>query len=304
MITETLKVEKNRSQIVYNSLIQYGCIIKADNNPYLGWKLAHDSFTIMYYTSGKLVIQGNGDISPILKVIGNMMNSSVSTPYEASELTSTKGSYVSHIGADEVGKGDYFGPLVVGACYVPGSVYTLLEESGINDSKKITDKNIYQLYELIKVNCEYAMQVIEPYRFNTMYQEYKNIAKLLAQVHAENIKTLIDKLNEKGLGYNKVVIDQFSSNKGRLASVLKGISFEQMHKAESVDLPTACASIIARRYFLDYFEKMNSEYSFEFPKGATFVIDSGRKFVSKYGVDTLKKVAKVSFKTTTQILGF
>ena len=53
--------------------------------------------------------------------------------------------YIDSIGSDEVGTGDYFGPIVVTASYVNKSDITFLEELGVKDSKKLTDKKIIKI---------------------------------------------------------------------------------------------------------------------------------------------------------------
>jgi len=48
--------------------------------------------------------------------------------------------------------------------------------------------------------------------------------------------------------------------------------------------------------------KMNKKYSFKFPKGSSNVINPAKDFVKKYGVDELRRVAKIGFKTTKKVL--
>jgi ribonuclease HIII len=112
-------------------------------------------------------------------------------------------------------------------------------------------------------------------------------------------------LQEKGIECKKVVIDQFSSKKSRVVDELgplaKGVKFVQFHKGES-DIAVAFASVIARAIFLEELGKMNEEYYFTFPKGASNVITAAREFVKKNGVDELEKVAKTSFKTTKKVI--
>jgi ribonuclease HIII len=75
----------------------------------------------------------------------------------------------------------------------------------------------------------------------------------------------------------------------------------QHHKGES-DIAVACASVIARGIFLEEWGRMNDEYAFDFPKGASNVIEKGKEFVRIYGSEKLNEVAKIGFKTTKQIL--
>ena len=74
----------------------------------------------------------------------------------------------------------------------------------------------------------------------------------------------------------------------------------QFHKGES-DIAVAIASVIARAIFLIEFKSMCDKYNFDFPKGSSIVIDSARDFVSKFGIDELRNVAKISFQTTKEV---
>ena len=49
------------------------------------------------------------------------------------------------IGCDEVGTGDYFGPLVVCCAYVPEELISKLQAMGIKDSKALEDPEICHL---------------------------------------------------------------------------------------------------------------------------------------------------------------
>ena len=51
-------------------------------------------------------------------------------------------SQLSMIGSDEVGTGDYFGPITVCAAYVRQDQIHLLKELGVQDSKNLNDEKI------------------------------------------------------------------------------------------------------------------------------------------------------------------
>ena len=114
----------------------------------------------------------------------------------------------------------------------------------------------------------------------------------------------LEDLKNKNIPCESVVIDQFASSKSRILNEVGQLGIKlnvnQFHKGES-DIAVAAASIIARGIFLEEFKKMNEEYGFSFPKGASDVINSGIEFVQKYGREELRKVAKVSFRTSQKI---
>ncbi|HRI05441.1 MAG TPA: ribonuclease HIII [Candidatus Dojkabacteria bacterium] len=288
MNTESIKIDQSQEGGIFDALVKLGFTKKADPNPYLKWKLSNGAVTVLLYSSMKLVVQGNVDLKSILNIVtGNQVE---------------QPDYIPHIGADEVGKGDYFGPLIVAACYIPSEAYARVASLGITDSKKLSDRQIVDMYSKIKDLVVYKITTLMPNQYNTEYKIYMNVAKLLAKLHGENIKDLVKELSSRNFDYNYAVIDQFSTNKGRLGKEMVGVEFMQMHHAESQDLPTATASIIARTYFLKAIEEMSQHYDFPFPLGAVHVVEQGREFVKKYGKDELENVAKVSFRTTQTVL--
>ncbi|MCD4756278.1 ribonuclease HIII [bacterium] len=242
------------------------------------------------YTSGKLVLQGSEDFTQIIVSIKG------DEKYE---------DIIPHMGVDEVGKGDYFGSLVVVACFVDEAFVKKISHLGFGDSKKFSDKKILQLYDEVKDYPYYYPIIVYPNMYNDLVNEYGNVSILLAKQHSQCIETGLQDLAEKKIECRKVVIDQFSSSKSRVLDELgplgKGIEVEQFHKGES-DIAVAAASILARGIFLEEFDRLQSKYDFDFPKGATHVIESGVEFVQRYGEEKLRDVAKVGFKTTQKVL--
>jgi len=243
------------------------------------------------YTSGKLVLQGSEDFTQTIVYIKGSSE-------EQKDM-------VPHIGVDEVGKGDYFGPLVVVACFVDKDFVEKISALGFDDSKKFSDKKILKLYDEVRDYPYYYPIVLAPNDYNDLINKYGNLAILLAKQHTQCIERGLEDLKERGVKCKKVVIDQFSSSKNRILDELgplgKSVSVEQFHKGES-DIAVAAASIIARGIFLEEFDKLRSKYEFDFPKGATHVIEPGVDFVRRYGEEELREVAKVSFKTTQKVL--
>ncbi len=244
---------------------------------------------VTLYTSRKIVFQGKEDFADIVQAIQG--DSYVD--------------FVSHIGVDEVGKGDYFGPLVVVACFVDEEFYKKVKALGVGDSKKFSDSRILKMYEEMKEYPYYYSSIVSPEEYNRLIKETGNVAILLAKQHSKVIEMALEDLRRKKIECKKVVIDQFSSKQNRVKDELgtlgKGVEFEQYHKGES-DIAVACASVFARAIFLEEMEKMSNEYYFDFPKGASHVIEQGKEFVKRYGADELGKVAKVSFKTTRKLV--
>ena len=289
--TLTLHVADSVAQeAVVKTLQSLGLQQDSDKSEYTLWRMRGEGVVAILYTSGKLVVQGI-KASQIVNELDLMKRSDKK--------------FTAHIGVDEVGKGDYFGPLVVVAAYVSGDTVGELEKLGVGDSKKLSDSRIRELGAKLQEILSHREIAVTPSEYAELNSELGNVSILLAQKHAQAVSELDGVLKEDGVVCEEVVFDQFSKRKDRLVKELaqRGVTMgiSQFHKGES-DIAVAAASILARYYFLQRWDQMESEYEFQFPKGASEVIDAGKEFVAKFGAQELEKVAKVSFKTTGQIL--
>ena len=280
--TTTIKVSKGEERALISGLLNLGFMQESINNPYVSKRFTGFDLVVMLYTSGSLVIQGVGNPEVVTSLISN--NEDV---------------FHSHIGSDEVGKGDYFGPLVVASAFLDNNSYQIVKRLGVTDSKKLSDLKILDIYKEIKDKVVYNTTVVTSLEYNTQLKSFKNISYFLANIHKRTVEGLL----KRDIKAEYIVIDQFSVDKRRLSNEFKDIpvSMRQFHKGES-DIAVACASVIARAVFLNEMEKMSKNYGFEFPKGASDVITSGKKFIERFGKDELTNVAKVSFKTTQSII--
>jgi len=214
-----------------------------------------------------------------------------------------------HIGTDESGKGDFFGPLVSAAVFVNAKTKRELDSLGVMDSKKLSDGRIRKLAAEIRrvADGQYAVTRINPDRFNTLFRqmksEGKNLNTLLAWGHARSIEDLLG----KGVKAPFAVIDQFGDvsyieNKILADTRQSGIEILQYPKAES-DTAVAAASILARESFIDWLERESAKLGLPLPRGASdLVIAAGREIVARYGADKLASVAKLNFKTIDKVL--
>lgn len=204
-----------------------------------------------------------------------------------------------HIGVDESGKGDYFGPLVIAACYV-GPEH-LAELDGVKDSKKITDPMILKLADTIKRTCPYAVVAIGPAKYNELYERIQNLNRLLSWGHAQAIENVLAKQPA-----DLAISDRFGDSsyiKSLLAKKGLKVKLESVVRAES-DIAVAAASILARAEFLHRMRRLAQDFGTDIPKGASQgVIEAGKRFVAKHGAGALGNVAKLHFKTTQSVLG-
>ncbi len=210
-----------------------------------------------------------------------------------------------YIGVDESGKGDFFGPLVIAGVVSNEHLNKELEKFGVKDSKKLSDKRVFELSEKIKEICIFNVVIIKPKRYNEL-TENLNLNKLLAWGHARVIENLLKEIEKVGFKCTKAISDQFGDENYLLNSLMqmgKKINLVQTHKADESDIAVASASILARAEFLRQLKILSEKYGMEFPKGAgKNVVNFANEFVKKFGKDELKNVAKLHFKTTKQIL--
>jgi ribonuclease HIII len=126
------------------------------------------------FSTGKALIQGKpGDLQTEIKswwysrdvpsAKPTTQSSLLDTPLD---LSTTNFTGRARIGLDESGKGDYFGPLVIGAVFVDKQTEGKLISLGVRDSKLLSDNRILTLAEEIKAMCSHFVVPIEPERYN------------------------------------------------------------------------------------------------------------------------------------------
>ena len=209
------------------------------------------------------------------------------------------------IGTDESGKGDYFGPLVSAGVYVDERSAKELTICGVTDSKNLTDSRNLELAEhVVKISRgRFAIIEISPEKYNDLYDQFrkekKNLNTLLAWGHAKAMEEILSKVDCK-----TAIADQFADERFILSKLQergKTLKLIQMPKAEQ-NIAVAAASILARARFLEKLSKLSNEYKINLPKGASQpVIEVAKKLVDLYGRESLRKVAKLHFKTTTKV---
>jgi len=210
------------------------------------------------------------------------------------------------IGTDESGKGDYFGPLVSAGVYVDERSAKELTVCGVTDSKNLTDsRNLELAKRVAKIsNGRFAIIEISPKKYNDLYEQFKKEKKtlntLLAWGHAKAMEEILSKVDCK-----VAIADQFADERfilSKLQEKGKSLQLIQMPKAEQ-NVAVAAASVLARARFLEKLDKLSNEFKIQLPKGASqMVIEVGRKLVDIHGKESLRKVAKLHFKTTKQII--
>ena len=270
--------------------------------PYVVFQAQEEDTVITLYESGKCMFQGTS--ADVDAAMWGVALENTKQKQEENKKADAKYYNCSAVGSDEVGTGDYFGPIVVTACYVPKDKIEFLEKLGVGDSKKIDDEKIKKIAPQIAKEIKYKSVILTNKEYNEKYNKDINMNKIKAILHN---KVLYQLVNEEKPKYDYIIVDDFArearyyeyiSDQG---AIQKGITF--LTKAEDKNNAVACASIISRYLFLKEFDKMCDEIHIPLVKGAGRDVDEiGEEVVEKYGRDKLNDIAKVNFKNTDRIL--
>ncbi len=273
---------------------------------------AEDGDTVLtLYESGKAVFQGkDADLASEYWIETEKINAGVvhytNSDENKKDKKEIKRDYklynASTVGSDEVGTGDYFGPIVVTACYVNKSNIPFLEELGVRDSKKLTDEKILEIVpQIIKV-IPYNTVILSNTEYNERYSSNINMNAIKAIMHNK----VLNNITKENPDYEYAVVDQFTYPNAYFSylktnpCIFRNVTF--LTKAEDQVLSVACASVISRYVFLKEMGKICKEVGCLIPKGASTAVDEcGLKIVQEHGFDKLKEIAKLNFKNTDKI---
>lgn len=210
---------------------------------------------------------------------------------------------VSVIGIDETGKGDYFGPLVIAACFLTPGAFAALSNLDIKESKKISDGRAKSLAAEIKKHCPHSIVKINPSKYNELYEKFGNLNKLLAWGHSRSLENVLADLKEP---VELVISDKFAKEWRLEKALLTGgreMKLVQFPKAEEYPA-VACASVLARAAFLYALEDLSKEIGWKLHKGAGEPTDTiARGIYKEKGEAGLRAVAKLHFKNTQKVIG-
>lgn len=305
--TITLKVSKNTMEKM-NEYFEEKKRIKTP--PYAVFQADEADTVVTLYESGKAVFQGiSADIDANLwSQMEKNLNPSkkidmkvASNEKKKETKKNSKVYYANTIGSDEVGTGDYFGPIIVTASYVTKENIPFLESLGVKDSKKLTDEQILKITPQIIKKIPYYTMTLSNTEYNQRHNKY-NMNAMKAILHN---KVLIE-MTKQYKQYDYIVVDQFAEKYvyynylKQVPNVQRNITF--ITKAEDQCLSVACSAIISRYIFIKEFDKLSKKYNHTLPKGAGPIVDEvGAKLVKKYGINVLNDIAKTNFKNTEKI---
>ena len=268
-------------------LEHYQSSLAPSKNPYIRYFLRLPQATVSIYTSGKVLLQGEG-AEKYARFFG----------YQVVEENS--GQNLPLIGTDEVGNGSYFGGLAVVASFVTPDQHDFLRKLGVGDSKTLTDQKIRQIAPILKEKIQQQALLLSPSKYNEVIGDRYNAVSVKVALHNQAIYLLL----QKGIQPEKIVIDAFTSAKNydkylaqEANRFSNPISLEE--KAEGKYLAVAVSSIIARDLFLENLENLGRELGYQLPSGAGTASDKvASQILQAYGMQGLNFCAKLHFKNT------
>mgnify|MGYP001624445459 CR=1 FL=1 len=306
-ITKVIKVNEDTKKLMSEF---YQDMKRTKTPPYAIFQADTGDTIVTLYESGKAMFQGiSADIEA--KMWTDILKDKETIKYFQDnddprslqiEEANTLPINISSIGSDEVGTGDYYGPIVVTASYVDKENIPFLTELKVKDSKKISDEQILKIVPKIIKKIPYKSVILTNKEYNEKYRHNMNMNKIKAILHN---KVLAEIAKEHHPEY--IVVDQFEPEKSyyrhlqEYPNPVKGITF--ITKAEDKCFSVAVSSLISRYIFIKEMNKLGNRYDIFLPKGANYYVeDVGIKLVKKYGQYILKNIAKLNFSNTERIL--
>lgn len=279
MDTFSIKLPKEKIELIKK-------VFKDDinNNPneYIDTFIQRDDLTISIYKTDKVVFQGKDAF------------------FFAQDFIEVKKNR--EAGSDEVGTGDYIGPVIVCAAIVEVEDFEYINKLGITDSKQMTDENILKIGDEVMNRFKHSLLILDNEKYNKVH-ETNNLNAIKAKMHNKAYLNLLNK------GYDlprACYVDQFCPENNYYEyladekDVYHNLIFET--KAESNHPSVAVASVIARFAFIKSIENLSHEYGINFHKGASDDVNEDvKKYIEKFGKNKLNKIVKLHFKNTDNL---
>ncbi len=304
--TITLKVsDKTKTEMIKF----FDDLKKEKTPPYAVFQAKDGDTTVTLYESGKVVFQGkDADLSSDFWIATEKINSGNAEATNSNNKKKEKSPQkvlpirINSIGSDEVGTGDYFGPIVVTASYVAKENIDFLLDLKVKDSKKLTDNEIIKIVPQIIKKIPYKTYIISNKEYNTKFKKY-NMNQMKAILHNK----VLYELKNKNYQYDYIVVDQFEPPKSYYNHIsdtnCKVTDITFLTKAEDQCLSVACSSLISRYIFLNEMNKLSKSVNTLLPKGANPKVDEvAKKIVETFGQEKLNDIAKLNFKNTERII--
>ena len=300
------------SEETKKEMIEHFKDLRRDKTPaYAIFQADEEDTVVTLYESGKVVFQGvSADIDANFwketeKILTGKYPEESKKKEKKNDDDKNDYYFINSIGSDEVGTGDYFGPIVVTASYVNKKDISFLEDLGVKDSKKLTDEKIIKIAPTLIEKIPHETFILSNEEYNKWHKKGYNMNKIKCILHNRVILNLLKKDN---FIIDHVIVDQFTPPRNYFShlkdvneNIYRKITFTV--RAEDKCLSVGCSSIISRYLFLKEMDKLSKEVNISLPKGASTEVDKIGKYVlEKYGINKLDSISKKNFKNRDKII--
>ncbi len=297
-------IDEKQLVVLREYLTSHGFEMKEQQ--YAHFKAVGEKVNVVAYNSGKLTVQG-GNAQEFVEFVLEpeiLQDYRFSIPEELFGEEESTLDLSPHIGVDESGKGDFFGPLIIAGVYIDEASGEKLSKTRVRDSKLIkSDREIISIAAEIReiVQGKFAVVTLRNQTYNDLYGRIGNLNKLLAWGHARVIENVLEKVPD----CPRALSDKFGAEfliRNALMEKGRKIILEQRTKGES-DIAVAAASILAREQFIREMKKLSEEFGIEIPRGAGDIVKQrANMLIDKFGTDVLERCVKTHFKTYSELM--
>lgn len=266
--------------------------------------IANDGeYVLAHFLEGQneLIIYDNTKNRPYKATFKGKSLPKVLLPYVIEDIESQNGdkarkiTSIEQLGSDEVGFGDFFGPLVVVSAFVNQKVRQDLINYPIQDSKKLDDNTILMMGDALSKLVPHVKNIVSNPKYNEVFESGKNMSVMKAMLHHNVLTILARQQKYKG----PLLIDKFISLETyrKYTAGMAEAPIVLVPKGEQNSYAIAVASILARYYFLLEMDKLSRRFQTKIPLGAGRVVDEFAKdFLKKHGRSNLESITKHNFR--------
>lgn len=186
--TFTAKIDLKLADKLKSDLVDQG--FHMSSPPYTVFAAKKPGISCTLYESGSLTVQGK-EMQPFIEFY---LEPEILQEFRFSHPEAHLNT-VPHIGMDEAGKGDFFGPLCVAAVFADSEGIKKMHELGVRDSKRLSDQTVKKIAAKIRASYSYTLIRLFPQKYNELHGKFKNLNRLLGWAHAAALEDVIRKTN-------------------------------------------------------------------------------------------------------------